>query len=585
MSYRNKRGWSGLLILLVGSALLLMIGCESKSRLDTPDEDNFELGLTASPTDIDLGNSAVVEATLLNNDNPVYNEWVRFQVTPETIGSLSPESALTNADGLAATMFTPAEIGDVVVTASYAGELATATNTVSLSVGDSTGGGGGGGNQNSGPLHSIYLSADSINLVVSATGGIETAWLHATGYDIYGNPVGGGIPISFVITNGPGGGEHLDTVGYGPYHAETDEDGMVHVTLTSGTVPGTIRIRAYSASILSNAAQALVSAGPPAYIAVAAHASDDCNVPYWNTVNEQIEVVAVVSDVYHNPVNDSTVVYFTTDEGTMKSHELRTQDLEGIAKTLWISGYSSNAVPTPDGKVWVIAETAGGTVKDSSYFYNTTLPVTITVEGFPTSLPADGKTEAVVYISAWDLNGWPVDNGVPFEGDATFATVPGGTFEYVCGSSASFDRVKIKSAVLDADYSTTGGNDDGIGAVDYVTWWSGGATWVGSLQLTTGNAYSGNSSVGGQTSISLGETARLNVTIKDRFGNPLGDHTVVMTPPVSGVAGGTTQNTNAYGEAFGYTWTPSDTGSVNVYFTDTDPRGGIILSTKISVGE
>ncbi len=567
----------GMVILI---SALFLFGCSSKSVLEEQPEENINVSVSASPTDVDLGNTVVVEATVLNDATPVADRMVHFQVTPGTAGTFSPDSILTDSNGVAATTFHPDEAGAILITASTPNGLASATNSVGVTVAD-TAGNGNGGNTDTGPLNSIFLISDTINLVVKATGGIETATLSAIGYDIYGNPVGEGIPISFIITNGPGGGEHLDTVGYGPFTDTTDSEGRVHVAISSGTISGTVRIRAYADTILSNAAQIMISAGPPEYLAVGV---EKCNVGYFFTVNEEVGVVAVVSDVYHNPVNDFTAVYFTTDEGTMKSHEARTENLEGVAGTKWISGYASNSSPVPDGIVWVIAETAGGTVKDSVSFLNTWAPATFTLTGFPTSMPADGKTVAVVNIQAWDFNGNPVVDGTQFDADASFLSVEEGTFEYLCGGVANA-RVKITSALLDADYSTPAGNDDGIGAYDTVYYWSAGAYYAGQVILTTGSSYSGTSSLNGETNISLGETAQLSAIIKDRFGNPLGRHTLVMTPPVSGTAGGTTQVTNEYGEASGFTWTPSDTGSVNIFITDTDPRGGIVLSTKITVSE
>ncbi len=84
----------------------------------------------------------------------------------------------------------------------------------------------------------------------------------------------------------------------------------------SGTIAGTIRIRASADTVVSNATQIMVSAGPPKYIVMGV---GQCNVPYWDEVNMRQSMLAVVSDTFLNPVNDSTVVYFSCDEGTMVS--------------------------------------------------------------------------------------------------------------------------------------------------------------------------------------------------------------------------------------------------------------------------
>ncbi|MCX6826311.1 MAG: hypothetical protein NTV06_03430, partial [candidate division Zixibacteria bacterium] len=209
-------------------------------------------------------------------------------------------------------------------------------------------------------IASITLMANNIHLAVKATGGIETAQLYATGYDPNGNQVPEGLPISFIITNGPGGGEHLGTTGYGPYIATTNTRGMAYCPIASGTKSGTIRVRAYVDTILSNATPIMVHAGPPSEITIG---SEELNVQYWGRINERVGITAIVSDIYHNPVGDSVVVYFTCDEGTILAHEARTTGEEGIATSTWISGYDA---PGADGIVEVYAETNGDSLADTT---------------------------------------------------------------------------------------------------------------------------------------------------------------------------------------------------------------------------
>ena len=101
--------------------------------------------------------------------------------------------------------------------------------------------------------------------------------------------------------------------------------------------------------------------------------------------------------------------------------------------------------------------------------------------------------------------------------------------------------------------------------------------------MTTGTAYSGNSIINGPSSAATGEAVSITVVVKDRWGNPLGDHTLVMTAS-GGVVTGGTHESNSYGEAVGYTWTaPGVAGNYTVTITDTDPRGGIVLTKTIAV--
>ena len=265
----------------------------------------------------------------------------------------------------------------------------------------------------------------------------------------------------------------------------------------------------------------------------------------------------------------------------MKSHEERTKDLEGIASTKWISGTN---VPTADGQVLVIAETAGGTVIDTGMFYNSHLTDTLIVIGVPASMPADGITKVVVFVSGYDFNGNPVIGGTTFKADATYLNVQGGSLEDGCYSAS--DRVKITSVILQVDNSLTGGNDDGIGAYDVVYYWTcSGAVSSFTVILTTGFTYRGNSAINGGASASPGETVYYSVTIKDRFGNPLGDHTLNMIAS-GGTVSGATQETDGYGEANGFIWTaPATAGDYTITVTDTDPRGGIVLTKTVTVEE
>ena len=426
-------------------------------------------------------------------------------------------------------------------------------------------------------LHSIYLASDSVTLSVVSTGGMETSTLRATGFDTHGNAVPEGMPIVFAILDGPGGGEQVDTVAYGPDTAYTNGQGVATTTISSGTISGTVRIRAYQGTVLSNATQVLIAAGPPEHIVVGA---SEYNVPYWDRVGETVEILAVVSDVYLNPVNDSVVVYFSCDEGTMMATQERTKEDKGIATSTWLSG---NNVPTADGRVWVYAETSGGTVRDSSMFLNSYVPDSLLESGWQSTLLADGEDNFSFWLAARDLNGNYVIGGTPFLAEAKYLTVMGGVFQD--GHLSASARTKVTSKVLTTDASLTGANDNGVGAIDYATYWTNsGASITLVCSLLTGNSYSGNSVINGPSTAQPNEQVRLSVKIADRWGNPLGDHTLNMTAS-GGVVTGATQETNEYGEAFGFVWTAAAVdGDYNITVTDTDPRGGgLILSKKITV--
>lgn len=685
------------ILVAFAATALVMSGCSSKSKVNTTPT-GTTINVTASPSSLNTGGTAVVEATVVNGATPMADQVITFQASPSNAGYFTPAVDTTDASGAAAAIYTATASGAVTITASVNGsEL---TDNVALSV--STAGGSSSGNVTvavspslllangsdtasvtvtvrdamgqlapdstvvkivagekfvdkdengywsngidslvfdanangtwdalglipstaivtggqgkvtvkyiSAPdaltvyvkatvndqgitgfgeatlqltpnasVNSIYLTSDSLSLRVKSTGGIETGLLRATGYDINGNSVPEGLTVNFVILDGPGGGEHLGAVGYGPYVAVTNSQGIASAPVHSGTVSGTIRIRAYVDTVLSNATQVLVASGPPQHVIVGA---ERCNVPYWDKVAGENLIVAVVSDLYLNPVVDSTVVYFSCDEGTMKAYEKRTEEHEGIATTKWFSGSDD---PAANGRVVIRAETAGGTVEDSAIFFNSFVADTITAFGVPATMTADGTSKAVVLVRGVDFNGNPVISGMLFKADASYLNVGGGNFEDGCYSSSA--RVTIQSKTLDYDGSRNlgTGNDDGIGAYDEVTYYTNTAAQSYTIALLTGNAYSGRSILSGPTNAAPGEVLNLSANIRDRWGNPLADHTLVLTASAGVVTGGT-QETDSYGDAFGFRWTaPGAAADYNLTLTDTDPRGGITLALKVTV--
>ena len=481
----------------------------------------------------------------------------------DSYGSI-PVTVTTNASGIAsATYTTGTDVWDVYILAQVIDPVISASRSIMLSMSASV------------DLHTIFLWADVMHLSVIHTGGMQTANLHAVGYDAEGHPVPAGYPVTFTIVASPGGGEHLyNNANTGdPYIAMTDESGMATVPLTSGTISGTIKVRANWNTTMSEASQILVSAGPPKYITVAA---DTCNVPYWAVVNEEQAIIAIVSDTFYNPVNDSVMVYFSADEGTMKSHEVRTTDLEGRATSKWIS----NPIPeTADGQVWIYAETDGGTVRDSSFFWNTWAPAVLTVNGLAASVPADGKSKLYFTITAVDLNGHPVIEGTKYTVKADPLSGADGTFQDGC--AIAWDEGEIVSVILDEDLSMPGPTDDGIGAVVTISFRSGFATTsTHVVNVTTGSSYTKASNIDCQSTAGWGESVAITVTIKDYYNNPLGDHTLNLTASAGSVSGAT-QTTNSHGEAGTFFWTaPNADLTATIMITDTDPRGGSLVLTK-----
>lgn len=439
-------------------------------------------------------------------------------------------------------------------------------------------------------IGSIFLAASDIHLAVKQTGGLETAILYATGYDGYGNPVPAGIPISFIITDGPdtsSAGEHLGNLSgaqkRGPYSSMTNSMGTAECPISSGTVSGTIRIRAYADTILSNATQIMVHSGPPARIVLGA---EECNVDYWGWVNREVPISALVSDIWNNPCPDSTVVYFTCDEGVIKAHEARVQGETGQATTIW---YSYGPDAAADGDVMIVAETNGGTLADTSYFTNSWVPDTIWYTNFPYDMDADNDTRGLITVEVRDLNFNYVIGDYLAEVKFNSELLEFEERENGDGCFGSGVGIYVLSTVLKKDWSTPGGDDDGIGAIEYITTrWGGYATVATeACTLRTDLAYRPDCKLElDNTSADYNETVYFTVTIQDRAGNPLGDHTLVATVDEGTLVGGGTRETDAYGMAEFAVTTPlisSGADGVNITVQDIDPRGQITLTNDLTI--
>ncbi|MFH2034930.1 MAG: hypothetical protein ABIJ45_00890 [Candidatus Zixiibacteriota bacterium] len=435
-------------------------------------------------------------------------------------------------------------------------------------------------------INSIVMSVETNHLAVKGTGGMETAMLYATGYDYNGNAVPEGLPIDFLITDGPDPdtthGEHLGNLEgvnrRGPYTATTNGSGVASCPISSGEVSGTIRVRCiFEDTVISEATQILVHAGPPANIVAFV---EECNVQYWGLVNETNDVGALVYDIYNNPCTDSTVVYFTCSEGVMMAHLDPIEAEDGLAASTWMS-YGNE--PGDSGLIFVVAETNGGSLLDTVSFLNTWYPYTMVFDVFPTSIPADNKSKRYMVVSAYDLNDHYITDLAPVKLSGDFINFT--DRENCDGCYCSNVSANMVAGILDEDYSMTGGDDNGIGAVVIVTArYPGWASVSQAVNITTGAAYSNNCSITVNGSAAAGETLPITVLIMDRAGNPLGDHSITVTAS-GGVVTAGSQSTNSYGEAFGFTWTaPGAPGDYTIVASDLDPGyGGITLTASVTV--
>lgn len=432
-----------------------------------------------------------------------------------------------------------------------------------------------------GPIARVELIPTRTEIGVAGTGAVEQCELYALCYDADNQPVGRGRTISFEIVAGPGGGEQLDGDGPGPIVKETDDTSRASVTLSSGTVSGTVLVQVTAGTLVSESAQVSIAAGPPAYISVGA---SPLNIRGWDVVGAEAEVLAIASDLHNNPVKDGTTVYLTCDEGIVRGWDGNlgsATTLGGMARGTYFSG-----LPRLDGRVLISASTAGGGVLGSGGLISSGPPASVTFVSPqpPVSLMADGESELRVMVEVLDVN----DNFVLAGTIVEFMTTLGEIDESATtadGVYGSLARATLRSETLGRDYSYSV-PDDGVGGTALVTASAGlGGAWNDALAVDflTGPAYRANSRIEVENEVTPGGSLFFEVLIQDRYGNPLSGHQLALT---SSGGGAVTPSalTDTWGVANAVFTAPASDTTCVISVHDQDPGyGGITLSETIAV--
>lgn len=235
---------------------------------------NDQVGVTASIYD-SLGNS-------VNAGIPV-----NFS---STLGTLSPTSpVMTDQYGTARITLTPAtQAGQALVTAIVDSVY---TSTIGISI-------------LSGAAASIELSVPMSSPQVRGTGGVDRTLVIASVKDVNGNAVQDGQWVYFSIIGNPNCGGCFMSA-----DSVQTTAGEARVYFNSGTIPGPVNIQActYMDTLYCvNASNISVVAGPPhSIILQPTDVGVDVDGVAWD-----IQIGALVGDLYNNPVRDSIAVYF-----------------------------------------------------------------------------------------------------------------------------------------------------------------------------------------------------------------------------------------------------------------------------------
>lgn len=395
----SLRTFGGLFILLFAS--LIFSGCDA---LSSDDEDQSGL--------------VTLTGQILNvrTNNPVKNGFVRvlpydILFEADSTGSFSIDveidstmdlSVLGNADGYQSSAFPVLAIAgrtiqvptfNLLPIAEEAAESGKASNI-------------------------ILLQQSTTSIGVRESGSEEQAGLTFQLADSLGRPVilDQGIDVDFRFGAQPNGGEFLN-----PSTAQSDNNGIVEMVISSGTRSGIVQIVA-EASVEGR----LIRSQP---VAVSIHGGmpdqdhfslgpNVRNFPGLLAFGLTNPLSVIVGDKYSNPVREGTSVYFSTSHGVVGGSTLTDENGQGGVNLL-----SANPLPA-DGIVHVTARTAD----DQQNEVTAVTPVVFSGAPVMSVSPGVGRVNQVYSVQLTDIYGNPLSPGTSFTVRATGTAIQiGGT--------------------------------------------------------------------------------------------------------------------------------------------------------------
>lgn len=300
----------------------------------------FAVTVNATPTTIpaDGGSTSTVTAAVEDvYGNAVDGEPVDFSSTITDTWFTEP-TVETDADGDAvATLNAGVIAGETTITATADGVSNTTVVTLTTPIGD--------------PASIVAVSTTSPVIGIKGSSDIDSTTIIFEVRDDMNQPVEAGHAIAFEIQGGGlGGGEFLN-----PETGTTDMVGQVSVTLTSGTIAGTVRIYAYWAAnpaVVSEGVDIAIHGGLP-YGERFSLAADPLNLIGLKELGLTAGLTAFVLDKYSNDVPDGTSVHFRSDYSGLNGSDTTIEGQAGNTLT------SQGPLP-PDGTVKVRASAESG---------------------------------------------------------------------------------------------------------------------------------------------------------------------------------------------------------------------------------
>lgn len=255
----------------------------------------------------------------------------------------------TNGSGVAEASYVAVDAsgrpcsGSVTLTATSAGATSqTATITVAAPVANTV----------------TFVGAAPQQIFIAGAGAVEQSVLQFRVLSSVGSPLAN-VSVVFRIDTNPGG-VGLGTSGApGPLTATSDQDGLVSVSVFSGTIPGPVKLRAelaISPSIFAESQNLTVASGPPSQRFMSL-SSVQSSLEGWQRDGVSTTLTVRVADRQGNAVDDGTVVNFTAEGGQVARSCATARGSDGISLCS-VSFVTQNPRPS-DGRVSVLAYLSG----------------------------------------------------------------------------------------------------------------------------------------------------------------------------------------------------------------------------------
>ncbi|MEW6380316.1 MAG: hypothetical protein AB1611_12015 [bacterium] len=220
------------------------------------------------------------------------------------------------------------------------------SDTGSPSVPAGNSGSGGSSGPPGKPCSIEFVEAEPSTIALKGTGGPSRSEMSVLTFKVVdeNNTPVPGQTVNFTLSTGIGGLSLANPGGI------SDSEGLVQVTVKAGTVPTHIRVRATLSSntaITIDSDALAVSTGLPDQNSVSLGA-EILNPEAWNYNNEEVPIIFQAADHFNNFVPDGTIVYFTTEGGSIIGSA---PVQSGVCTVTWRSG---NPRPA-DGRITILA--------------------------------------------------------------------------------------------------------------------------------------------------------------------------------------------------------------------------------------